>query len=121
MAAVALLGAVLAAPPGSGAGADQPSLRVGMVLSPGLAQDAFWSGGLTRAVRDLGVDGKLLVPSPKEGYLPAFRALARAGYGLVITAADAPLPDLQRAAREFPRTRFAVLDVHGLPPRTPGN
>jgi basic membrane protein A len=91
------------------------------VLSPGLAQDDFWSGGLERAVRELGVGGKLLVPGPKEGYLPSYRSLARAGYGLILAGGNSSLADVERAAREFPHTRFVLLDVHSLPARSPAN
>jgi basic membrane protein A len=100
--------------------ADRP-LRVGLVLLPGLAPDDFWTGGLRRAVRELGVEGKLLVPSAKEGYLPSFRSLARQRFDLIIAATNEPVPAMQIAAREFPNARFAVLDVHSLPARPPRN
>jgi basic membrane protein A and related proteins len=116
---VILFGAVLAPPEGRGATARP--LRVGLVLSPGLAVDDFWSGGLKRAVRELGVEGKLLVPSTREGGLPSLRLLAREKYDLVLAATEDPLAAMTTVAREFPRTRFAVLDVHALLPHAPRN
>lgn len=72
------------------------------MTNTGLARDDFWSGGLQRAVRELGVEGKLLVPSPREGYLPSFRSLARQRFDLVITATNEPVPAMVTVAREFP-------------------
>jgi basic membrane protein A len=115
---VVALAAGLALLPGS---ASAQPFRVGLVLSPGLARDDFWYGGLERAVRDVGVEGRLLVPGPKEGYLPSFRSLAREGFNLVLTATDEPVAAMAIAARQYPGTRFAVLDVHALPPRPPSN
>ncbi len=98
-----------------GGGAAQEPFRVGLVLSPGLARGDFWTGGLEQAVRELGVEGRLLVPGPKEGYLPSFRSLARQQFDLVVTATNEPVAAIEIAAQEFPRTRFVVLDVHSLP------
>jgi hypothetical protein len=33
--------------------------------------------GLERAVRELGIRGRVLTPAPKEGYLPSLSLLAR--------------------------------------------
>lgn len=119
----AALAAVLAASlaPAAGRAAAAQPFRVGLVLSPGLARDDFWYGGLERAVRDIGVEGRLLVPGPREGYLPSFRSLAREGFDLVIAASRDPIPAMEIAATQYPRTRFAVLDVHALPARSPSN
>jgi basic membrane protein A len=116
-----VLCAALAIVPGSGSGATRAPVRVGLVLSTGLARDDFWTGGLRRAVRELGVEGKLLVPGPREGYLPSFRSLARQRFDLIITATNEPVAAMVTVAKEFPNTRFAVLDVHSLPARRPRN
>jgi basic membrane protein A len=120
--AAAALGLVVAVAlaPADGRGAAREPLRVGLVLSPGLAVDDFWSGGLRRAVRELGVEGKLLVPSPREGQLPSLRRLAREKYDPILVV-PGPADAVLKAAREFPRTRFAILDSHELPPRAPRN
>jgi basic membrane protein A and related proteins len=73
--------------------------------------------GLERAVRELGIRGRVLTPAPKEGYVPSLSLLARQKYDLVIgmgVAADAPhihpAAALDRVATGFPETRFAIID-----------
>ena len=46
-------------------------LRVGLVTEPGGIDDPYNRGaylGLERAVRELGIRGRVLTPAPKEGY-----------------------------------------------------
>jgi basic membrane protein A len=103
--------ALLAFPAGSSSPAR--SFRVGLVLEPGgmgVAYDRLFVTGLRRAVRELGVGGKVLTPGPKEGYLPSFLALARQGYDLVIGWGGDQVVAIDEAARAYPHTRFAYLD-----------
>ena len=109
------------------AGTPKPvqRFRVGIVTEPAGVNVPIYRlmrDGLARAVRTLGVEGRVLTPSPKEGYLPSFSTLARQHYDLVIATAGSQGPDLARAAQRFPKTRFAWLDnpVENLPGR-PGN
>lgn len=74
--------------------------------------------GLERAVRELGVRGRVLTPAPKEGFVPSLSLLARQKYDLVIgvgVGADAPhtrpAAALDRVATDFPETRFAIIDL----------
>src|SRR5215211_1612199 len=91
-------------------------LRVGLVVEPGGIDYPYSHGaylGLERAVRELGIRGRVLTPAPKEGYVPSLSLLARQKYDLVIgmgipAAADAAI---DRVATGFPETRFAVIDV----------
>ena len=73
--------------------------------------------GLERAVRELGIRGRVLTPAPKEGYVPSLSLLARQKYDLVIgvgIAADVPhirpAAAIDRVATGFPETRFAIID-----------
>ena len=69
--------------------------------------------GLERAVRELGIRGRVLTPAPKEGYVPSLSLLARQKYDLVIGMgifADAAAA-IDRVATGFPETRFAIIDV----------
>ena len=62
-------------------------LRVGLVTEPEGIDDPYNRGaylGLERAVRELGVRGRVLTPAPKEGFVPALSLLARQKYDLVI-------------------------------------
>lgn len=109
---------LLAVPAGATADATQGAakpLRVGIVLEPsGPGSDPWvWPAfaGLERAVRTLGIDRKVLRPSPKEGYLGSFRYLGRQGYDLAIGVGVFEAKPVYQAARTFPSTRFAIVDV----------
>jgi basic membrane protein A and related proteins len=95
-------------------------LRVGLVTEPTGIDNPYMHGaylGLERAVRELGIRGRVLTPAPKEGYVPSLSLLARQKYDLVIgmgIAADAPhirpAAAIDRVATGFPETRFAMID-----------
>jgi basic membrane protein A and related proteins len=91
-------------------------LRVGLVLLPVGIDDTYNHGaylGLERAVRELGIRGRVLTPAPKEGYVPSLSLLARQKYDLVIgmAVAAAAAAAIDRVATGFPETRFASIDV----------
>ena len=67
--------------------------------------------GLERAVRELGIRGRVLTPAPKEGYAPSLSLLARQKYDLVIGTGVFAAPAIDRVATRFPETRFAIIDV----------
>ena len=67
--------------------------------------------GLERAVRELGIRGRVLTPAPKEGYVPSLSLLARQKYDLVIGTGVDPARAIDRVATEFPDTRFAIIDA----------
>jgi basic membrane protein A and related proteins len=89
-------------------------LRVGLVVEPGgidypYSHEAYL--GLERAVRELGVRGRVLTPAPKEGYVPSLSLLARQKYDLVIGTGVGAAPAIDKVATGFPETRFAIIDV----------
>src|SRR5689334_4091389 len=87
-------------------------LSVGLVVEPTGIDDPFNRGaylGLERAVRELGIKGRVLTPAPKEGYLPSVSVLARQKYDLVIGTNFAAAA-IDRVATGFPETRFAIID-----------
>jgi basic membrane protein A len=94
-------------------------LRVGLVVEPGGIEDQYCHAaylGLERAVRELGVRGRALTPAPKEGYVPSLSLLARQKYDLVIgigfvATGGVVAPAIDKVATEFPKTRFAIIDV----------
>ena len=62
-------------------------LRVGLVVEPAGIDNPYRHVpylGLERAVRELGIRGRVLTPAPKEGYVPSLSLLARQKYDLVI-------------------------------------
>jgi len=110
------LAALLGAATANGRGQAQP-LRVGLVLEQplvGRANDPFQYGayvGLARAVRVLGVRGRVVSPPPIGSYVPPYSYLARQGYDLVVGIGFLQARELGRVARLFPQSRFAILDA----------
>ena len=94
-------------------------LRVGLVVEPGGIDYPYSHAaylGLERAVRELGIRGRVLTPAPKEGYVPSLSTLARQKYDLVIgtgviATRGAAGPAIDKVATDFPETRFAIIDV----------
>jgi basic membrane protein A len=89
-------------------------LRVGLVTEPGGIDHPYNQGaylGLERAVRELGIRGRVLTPAPKEGYVPSLSLLARQRYDLVIGFGYPAAAPIDRVATGFPETRFAIIDV----------
>jgi basic membrane protein A len=88
-------------------------LRVGLVVEPTGIEHPYVRGaylGLERAVRELGIRGRVLTPAPKEGYVPSLSLLARQKYDLVIGFGFLSGSAIDRVAVEFADTRFAVID-----------
>ena len=100
--------------------ADRPpaqTLRVALVIGPATEFRVLAGQGLQRAVRELGVEGRVVMSHGADDA----RVLARTaddGYGLVIVAGTARKA-LDDAARGYPRVSFAVVEVsqESLPSR----
>ncbi len=89
-------------------------LRVGLVTEPTGIDNPYNHGaylGLERAVRELGIRGRVLTPAPKEGFVPSLSLLARQRYDLVIATGSLAAPAIDRVATGFPETRFAIIHV----------
>ena len=88
-------------------------LRVGLVVEATGIDHPYCHGaylGLERAVRELGIRGRVLTPAPKEGYVPSLSLLARQKYDLVIGLGHLAAAAIDRVSTEFPETRFAIVD-----------
>lgn len=100
-------------------------IRVGLVLESlggdqGYGREAQL--GMERAVRDLGVKGRVLVPAPKEGYAPSLILFAQQGYDLVLAMGFRTAVAVDAVASRFPETRFAIIDAsHDALPHRPTN
>jgi basic membrane protein A len=93
--------------------------RVGLVVEPTGIASPYIRGaylGLERAVHELGIKGRVLTPAPKEGYVPSLSLLARQKYDLVVGfgflqgAGRFAAAAIDRAATDFPETKFAIID-----------
>ena len=118
---LAALSAFLIVGAGSSDASAAKTLRVGLVADATALNDRTAGHsiylGLRRAVKELGVSGRVLTPSPKEGFGPSIAYLARQGYDVVVVAAFEP-DAIVRAAHAFPRTTFVVPD-QTIPQRPP--
>ena len=91
---------------------SEKRLRVGLVIEPTGIDNPYNRGaylGLERAVRELGIRGRVLTPAAKEGYAPSISLLARQKYDLAIGTFFAAAA-IDRVATAFPDTRFAIVD-----------
>ncbi len=96
-------------------GADASGFRVGLIADAGQLNDDGFNElafkGLTRAEEELGVDGRVLEAKSAADYVPNMTALAREGYDLIIGVGFAQGDAIATAAKTFPDTKFAIVDV----------
>jgi basic membrane protein A and related proteins len=93
-------------------GGNRP--RVGLVLEPEGFEDPYGRGaylGIERAVAELHIRGRVLTPSPREGFVPSLSLLARQRYDLVLATGVFAAPAVDSVAVAFPGTTFAILDA----------
>jgi basic membrane protein A and related proteins len=117
--AVAL--ALLAASCGGGGGnkttssTAQSAVKIGLVTDIGQLNDRGFNHlayvGLLRAQKELGVQGKVAESNSPADYIPNLSTFARQGYALVIGVGFTETNAMDAAARRFPNTHFAIVDV----------
>ena len=128
-AALALVAVVAAVAAGCG-GSDETSggtttaptattpakaLKVGLVADAGELNDNGFNElaykGLKRAERELGIEGRVVEANSAADYVPNMTTLARQGYDLIIGVGFAQGDAIAAAAKRFPKTSFAIVDV----------
>jgi len=67
--------------------------------------------GIVRAERELGVRARVLTAGGQTGMNRKLRAFARHGYDLVVAVGQDAAGPVAAAAKAFPRTTFAIVDV----------
>src|SRR5207302_7394874 len=110
---LAVLVAVVVAAGGAGASRSK-QLRVGLVLETTGVADLYEHGayaGLQKAVRELGIHGKVAIPAPGQNFVRAFTYLARQRYDLIIGLGFFETDALDTVARQFPHQKFAIVDA----------
>jgi basic membrane protein A len=129
LAAVALVAVVAVLAAGCG-GSDETSgsttttptettpakqLKVGLVADAGELNDNGFNelayNGLKRAERELGIKGRVVEANSAADYVPNMTTLARQGYDLIIGVGFAQGDAIAAAAKRFPQTNFAIVDV----------
>jgi len=67
--------------------------------------------GLKRAQRELGIDGAVYQSPSAQAYIPNLAQAARKGAALVISVGFDQANAVAAAAKQFPKTHFAIIDV----------
>jgi basic membrane protein A len=114
-AAVVLVAALAAVLGGTGSAAPQATtIKVGLVSDVGRFNDKSFNqsalDGLKRAQRILKVQGRAVESRSASDYIPNLASLARAGYSPTIGVGFLLSDGVNTAARQFPNTRFAIID-----------
>jgi basic membrane protein A len=111
---------------GTGASSD---VRVALVTDIGGLNDrgfnALANKGLERAEDELGISGRVFISKSASDYVPNLTSAARDGYDLVIGVGFLMGDQLSSVAKEFPDTKFAIVDypwaaLKGAPPNAQG-
>jgi basic membrane protein A len=91
------------------------ALEVGLVADAGELNDNGFNelafNGLKKAERELGVQGRVVEANSAADYVPNMTSLARQGYDLIIGVGFAQGDAIAAAAKRFPNTNFAIVDV----------
>jgi len=91
------------------------SLKVGLVADAGQLNDNGFNElafkGLKRAERELGITGRVVETKTAADYVPNMSTLARQGFDLIIGVGFAQGDAIAAAAKLFPKTSFAIIDV----------
>jgi basic membrane protein A len=99
--------------------------RVGLITDIGGLNDRGFNHlayvGLQRAQKELGVKGRVVQSESPSEYIPNLTALARQGYDLVIGVGFTEIQAMTAAAKRFPETHFAIVDVSNADVGKPKN
>ena len=91
------------------------ALKVGLITDLGQLNDDGFNelayNGLKRAEKELGVQGRVVESKSAADYVPNMTTLARKGYNLIIGVGFAQGEAIATAAKAFPNTKFAIVDV----------
>ncbi len=90
-------------------------IKVGLITDLGQLNDNGFNelayNGLKRAEKELGVQGRVIESKSAADYVPNMTSLARKNYDLIIGVGYAQGDAIARAAKAFPDTKFAIVDV----------
>jgi basic membrane protein A len=93
----------------------ESALKVGLSTDLGQLNDRGFNQlayeGLKRAEKELGIKGRVLESKSASDYVPNMATLARQGYDMIIGVGFAQGDAIATAARQFPKTKFVIIDV----------
>jgi basic membrane protein A len=94
--------------------APEKKVKIGMVTDIGGLNDRGFNAsayqGLKRAQSELGADIRVITSSANADYVPNLSTLARQKFDLVIAAGFLMGDALEKVAKAFPTTKFAIVD-----------
>ena len=94
--------------------APTSSFKLGVVTDVGGLNDHGFNHlaytGMLAAEKQLGIHAKVLPSNSSADYVPNLTSLAREGYNLVIATGFNFETPLAQVAKEFPNTKFAIID-----------
>ncbi len=118
VAAVALLAASCGSSDNGASGTTDGAptgIKVGLITDLGQLNDNGFNelayNGLKRSEKELGVQGRVIESKSAADYIPNMSSLARQGYDLIIGVGYAQGDAIASAAKAFPDTKFAIVDV----------
>ncbi|HET7572422.1 MAG TPA: BMP family ABC transporter substrate-binding protein [Gaiellaceae bacterium] len=82
---------------------------IGQLNDHGFNQLAY--EGLKRAQRELGIDGRVYQSASSQDYIPNLARAAQQGAVLVVSVGFDQANAIATAAKKFPHTNFAIIDV----------
>jgi basic membrane protein A len=90
-------------------------IRVGLITDQGQLNDRGFNQlaheGVQQAERELGIEMRVLESASDADYVPNMSALADEGFDLVIGVGFAQGEAVATVAKEYPETKFAIIDV----------
>ena len=91
------------------------ALKVGLITDAGQLNDRGFNQlayeGLKRAMKQPGVEGRVIESKSANEYVPNITALVRQGYDLIFGVGFAQGDAIDTAATKFPETKFVIIDV----------
>ena len=95
--------------------AQGKKIRVGVVTDIGGLNDrsfnALANSGLQRAIKELGVEGRVLISKSETDYVPNLTTLAQQKYDLIIPVGFLMAEATDTVASKFAQQRFSIVDV----------
>jgi basic membrane protein A len=89
-------------------------IKVGLVTDIGGLNDRSFNQlaneGLQRAVKQLGITGRVLISKQNSDYIPNLTTLATQKYDLIIGNGFLMADAVATAAKKFPQQKFAIID-----------
>ena len=91
-------------------------IKVGLVTDIGGLNDRSFNQlaneGLQRAVKQLGINGRVLISKQNSDYIPNLTTLAQQKYDLIIGNGFLMADAVATVAKKFPSAKFAIIDFN---------